>query len=810
MSKIFSKFKRTTIDELVGSLNERVITSVGIQNGGTNWAPGDVVQIAGGTVLKINEVSSNVVTSINVVASGTYSNLTALSNVSVYNVANAVANSTYGGRETVAGANLRINVVFDTNAPKKNRFYFVASGTTQYDTIQTEKETEFDSFLNIWDETLFGRVADIIPVARRVNWQLNQTYYPYDDKDPDIRTKNYFVINGGHVFKCIDNGANSSVSSPLSIVPPAYNESTTPKGTPFSVGDGYIWIHMGSLNSEIDNLFGTNSYFPVQEYANTKNAAVDGGLFSIKVNAGGTEYLTINGVTAAPLGDNVTNRVAIAGAVANPSYYENCGIYIVDNNDSYVKKINSLTVNSSNPLNIFTEVQLAEGENFPAEFLKLGQQYTIAPYVEIKSKTGSGAAAYSVVANDGSINKIVMANYGSGYKDATITIRNAPEIGTGAELIGIISPSGGHCSNIFDELYVDSVSISSKFDGSNFPLEPKYNTVALLKNPTYAKDLPPLAEKTFNANTALIKDNTFNAQTGVDGTDDFITTTSAHGLANGNKVQYLVAAGNTAVSPLVNATSYFVVSANTTAVKLATAPGGSALNLTAGSSETGHTLRRVGQGYITITSNNLRTGDGVVYDVKAGNTAISPLVSGKTYYVASSNSTTISLSEISGGSAIVLVPGISETGHGLTRTAATEDSPFYGPTFVQTISIPIASKVGDLIEGEFVDSNTLEIVNGIGEYPSGKVAFSNNTLLQLTGVDGNFVPGSIITGRTSGDYVVAAAQPEWDAYFTTSTPKVGANDYIVKLYSGEILYAKNVELVERSDQSEIIKIIVKF
>lgn len=626
MSKIFSKFKRTAIDELVGSLNERVITSVGIQNGGTNWAPGDVVQIAGGTVLKINEVSSNVVTSINVVASGTYSNLIALSNVSVYNVANAVANSTYGGRETVAGANLRINVVFDTNAPKKNRFYFVASGTTQYDTIQTEKETEFDSFLNMWDETLFGKVADIIPVARRVNWQLNQTYYPYDDKDPDIRTKNFFVINGGHVFKCIDNGANSSVSSPLSIVPPAYNESTTPKGTPFSVGDGYVWIHMGSLDSETDNLFGTNSYFPVQEYANTKNAAVNGGLFSIKVNAGGTEYLTINGVTAAPLGDNVTNRVAIAGAIANPSYYENCGIYIVDNNDSYVKKINSLTVNSSNPLNIFTEVQLAEGENFPAEFLKLGQQYTIAPYVEIKSKTGTGAAAYSVVTNDGSISKIVMANYGTGYKDATITIRNAPEIGTGAKLTGIISPSGGHCSNIFDELYVDSVSISSKFDQTNYPKSTKYSTIALLKNPTY------------RANNA----------------------------------------------------------------------------------------------------------------------------------------------------------------------------PFYGQSFVQTINIPIASKVGDLIEGEFVDSNTLEIVDGISEYPSGKVAFSNNTLLQLTGVDGNFVPGSIITGRTSGDYVVAAAQPEWDAYFTTSTPKVGANNYVVKPYSGEILYAKNVELVERSDQSEIIKIIVKF
>lgn len=181
----------------------------------------------------------------------------------------------------------------------------------------------------------------------------------------------------------------------------------------------------------------------------------------------------------------------------------------------------------------------------------------------------------------------------------------------------------------------------------------------------------PPAEQTFNANTALIKDNTFNASTGVDGTDEFITTTSAHGLTNGDKVQYLVAAGNTAVSPLVNATSYFVVSADSTKFKLASAAGGSPLNLTAGSSETGHTLRRVGQGYITIASNKFQVGDKLVYDVKAGNTAISPLVDGTTYYVASSNSTTISLATTSGGSALVLVPGAGETGHGLTGETAT-------------------------------------------------------------------------------------------------------------------------------------------
>lgn len=204
--------------------------------------------------------------------------------------------------------------------------------------------------------------------------------------------------------------------------------------------------------------------------------------------------------------------------------------------------------------------------------------------------------------------------------------------------------------------YISAVSVDAAGSGYTLP-------------PTVTVDPP--AEQTFNANTALIKDNTFNALTGVANTTDYITTTSAHGLSNGDKVQYLVAASNTAIGGLTNADSYFVISANSTAFQLALTAGGANVNLTAGVSETGHTLRRVGQGYITIASNKFQVGDAVAYDVKAGNTAISPLADGTTYYIASSNSTTISLAATSGGSALILVPGVSETGHGLTGETAT-------------------------------------------------------------------------------------------------------------------------------------------
>lgn len=489
MSKVFSKLKRTSITELVNSVDQRTITSVAIANGGTNYAVNDVLQIAGGTILKVTAVgASNTVSTINVVSGGTYTNFVALSNVAVYDVANSVANSTYGGQQTVSGANLRINVALDTNAVNTNRFYILASGTPEVEAVVTEKESEYDGSLLVWDQTLFAKEADLIPMARRVTWESNTVYDSYDDKDELLSSKNFFVIDtiSREIYKCIDNGATITNPSPVSTVNPS---SGVPQlGIPVRLGvDGYTWLYMGTLKEETDVLFGTSSYFPVEEYANTKNAAINGGLFSIRVEDVGDNYITDSGTILDP--GSSTNRVRLNKVLSNPSYYANCGIKIANTSGGIeVKRINQIiTVNAGTP---YSEVSLQGSENFTAGFLQTGQTYTISPFVEIDSYSGSGAVAYSVVATDGSIERIELVNYGTGYKDATAVIGAASGIGTGATLRPIISPGNGHGSNIFDELYVDSVGISCKFDNEFFAREPKYSTLALLKNPTYANGSP--------------------------------------------------------------------------------------------------------------------------------------------------------------------------------------------------------------------------------------------------------------------------------------------------------------------------------
>ena len=81
----------------------------------------------------------------------------------------------------------------------------------------------------------------------------------------------------------------------------------------------------------------------------------------------------------------------------------------------------------------------------------------------------------------------------------------------------------------------------------------------------------------------------FNASSAVDGTNEFITI-SSNPFINNDIVTYLVAAGNTALTNLANGSTYYVVSANATGVKLSTSAGGTVINLTPGVSETGHSL----------------------------------------------------------------------------------------------------------------------------------------------------------------------------------------------------------------------------
>ena len=76
---------------------------------------------------------------------------------------------------------------------------------------------------------------------------------------------------------------------------------------------------------------------------------------------------------------------------------------------------------------------------------------------------------------------------------------------------------------------------------------------------------------------------------------------------------------------------------------------------------------------IAISSANsiFLAGDRVTYTVAAGNTALTNLTSGATYFIKTSNSTAVTLTDVPNGNTINLTKGLTETGHSLTGETAT-------------------------------------------------------------------------------------------------------------------------------------------
>lgn len=93
----------------------------------------------------------------------------------------------------------------------------------------------------------------------------------------------------------------------------------------------------------------------------------------------------------------------------------------------------------------------------------------------------------------------------------------------------------------------------------------------------------------------------FNANTAVDAVNDFIAIASSP-FTDNDQVTYTVAAGNTALTNLTSGSRYFVVSSNSTGIKLSTTRGGTAIDLTKGVTETGHSITGETATGIAITS----------------------------------------------------------------------------------------------------------------------------------------------------------------------------------------------------------------
>ena len=457
MSKLLTKFKRNAIDEFINSVDNKKVSGATITTPGSGYSNNasakTIVSILGGTTFTVTANNSGNATAISLLSAGVYNSNVAANNIATIN--------TIG-----AGTGLTLNVSFTD----ENNSYVFVGGQSEYLTTDTPIEVDnVETAYNSWNELMFGKKANFIRMTDKYVWTSGTIYTQYDDT-VDLSDENFFIVTSKReVFKCIYNNKGAA-----STIEPTKLASKI--GVPFKEDDGYEWLYLYTIDKSDYTKYVTANYMPVVANTLIADSAVDGGIFNIVVELDGEDYPYHSGDI---LFSNTSTIKLDTGANSTVNYYKDSSIAITNTitGNTYVRKI----LSSNSTLWVTTE-------SFPNSFLSNTDcEYVIGPTVTVASDTGTGVIAYSVVVN-GAIDKIQLVEYGTGYKDATVSITAGSGLGSGAAARAIISPIGGHGSDVYDELYVDSLGVHCLFDewgtGNTFNADVTYRTVGILKNPT--------------------------------------------------------------------------------------------------------------------------------------------------------------------------------------------------------------------------------------------------------------------------------------------------------------------------------------
>lgn len=337
---------------------------------------------------------------------------------------------------------------------------------------------------------IFGKRIQPDDVALAIEyypWTSGLVYAAYDDQDVNLHTKKFYTITKEgstySVFKCLYNnkGAPSTYSPKAS--------ETNIADEFYRTNDDYVWKLLYSVSENQFTKFTTsNKYFPCFDNSAAKANAVEGAIHSIVTTSGGSGYNSyISGSfrTINISGNNLIHAVQSDDVLsANTDFYKYCGLYINSGTGmGQLRQIEEYIVTGSD-----RRIMLKSAFTVAPDY---SSKFDIAPYVKI---TGDGIEAEAIVsinATSNSIHSIEMVDIGKSYTVANVEIVANPAVLTSNNAVcrAIISPQGGHGSDIPAELNAKSVIFSTEFNGSEngaIPVSNDYRITALVLNPEFA------------------------------------------------------------------------------------------------------------------------------------------------------------------------------------------------------------------------------------------------------------------------------------------------------------------------------------
>ena len=356
-------------------------------------------------------------------------------------------------------------------------------------------------------KTVFGSklgTSDITFMLSTIIWQQNVVYTAYDDKQNLTGTNFYVVVKPDiesgsyHIFKCISNNNGSA-----STTRPEFNAAINLLNGLYSLNDGYVWKYMTSVPFSMYKKFATRNYTPLIKNLQVEQLAND-GIYSILIEnlASNNGYDELNGAISRTSVTSERYRVYIQSTTVFEPFQNNYADRVL-----YVEKFQPSPDIGGRVFNIVSSGSDGLNNNFvDIEYVSYGT-FTIGtddiikilPQIKI---TGDGTGAIAIPILD-SFNKIInveILNPGSGYTKALAEVVNPrnfdPEnenrLDIKCKLRPIVSPSGGHGSNLYKELNSKHIGISkgiSSLNQTNIPSTNTYSKIGLVKNPSFTQSV---------------------------------------------------------------------------------------------------------------------------------------------------------------------------------------------------------------------------------------------------------------------------------------------------------------------------------
>lgn len=333
--------------------------------------------------------------------------------------------------------------------------------------------------------------SDVSLASPRYNWATGTVYAEYTSHSDFFSGQFYVITDEYKVYKCLSNNNGSQ-----STVKPT--STSTDK---FTLGDGYIWKYMLTLDAVDAVKFLTSDFFPVK-YLTTDNgslqwdvqtAATSGSIDTVSILVAGTGYLSHSDNVVDASSNSVTLDTT---ASSTNSVYNNYSIYILSGTGAGQMRTISTYTGATRIATISTNWSTQPDTT---------SVYIVSPRVTATGN-GTGFTAYTTVTSGG-ISGVIPVTSGSGYSQIALTI--VGQTGSGASVAGNISPVSGHGANAVNELYAHNCALNVKMIGTESDLvsvNSDFRVTGLIVNPKLA------ANTSVNA-TSLVYDMTTKVTT---------------------------------------------------------------------------------------------------------------------------------------------------------------------------------------------------------------------------------------------------------------------------------------------------------